>query len=343
MNILEVLAAGPSVTVQDEGRPGWLAHGLSRGGAVDTLALCEGRALLGQCGSVAALEMAGFGGRFRVTADTRIALTGAPMDARIDGSQLVWNASHMLRAGATLEIGGVRQGSYGYLHLGGGIGGAKLLGSVSAHLMAGIGAALKPGDRIEVLPDHGGPVGQILPPEARFAGGEARIVPSLQTPLFPSSELARLQETVFVRDTRANRMGVRMNPEIGTGFAAEGQLSILSEIIVPGDIQMTGDGVPFVLLAECQTTGGYPRIGSVIAPDLPKVAQAGPGARLRFRFITIDEGVAALVRDRDIRKGLAARLRPLIRDPHDIADLLSYTLVSGMVDAKANPFDEGAL
>ena len=341
MTILEVLSIGPSVTVQDEGRPGWLAQGLSRGGAVDTLALSEGRALLGQRAPVAALEMAGFGGRFRVTADTRIALTGAPMDARIDGAPLVWNASHMLQAGAVLEIGGVRQGSYGYLHLGGGIGGADLLGSVSAHLMAGIGAALKPGDRIEVLPDPGGPIGRALPGDARFSGGEVRIVPSLQTPLFPTAELARLQDTVFIRDTRANRMGVRMNPETGGGFAAEGQLSILSEVIVPGDIQMTGDGVPFVLLAECQTTGGYPRIGSVIAPDLPKVAQAGPGARLRFRFVTLEDGVAAMARDRDTRKGLSALIRPLMRDPRDMADLLSYTLVSGVVDAYANPFDEG--
>lgn len=337
MRALEVLSCGPAVTVQDYGRPGWLGQGLSRGGAADTLALAEGRALLGQEGPC--LEMAGFGGRFRATVPMRIAFTGAPMDARIDGAGVAWNASHLVPAGAVIEIGGVQAGVYGYLHVGGGFGAAELLGSVSAHLMAGIGRAVQAGDMLDVGPDKGGETGRVLDAEARFGGGEVRIVPSLQTPLFPEAELARLEATVFRRDARANRMGAKMVPTEGGGFAAEGQLNILSEIIVPGDIQMTGEGEPFVLLAECQTTGGYPRIGSVIPPDLPKVAQAGPGVEFRFRFVSIEEGVQAMAKDREMRRALAGKVRPLVRDPAQMQDLLGYRLIDGMVDAYADPFE----
>jgi len=343
---LTVLSVGPSVTLQDNGRPGWLAQGLSQGGAADTLALAEGRALLGQR-TGAALEMAGFGGRFQASHACRIALTGAPMDARIDdGAPLAWNASHAMPAGAILQIGGVRTGSYGYLHIGGGFHGpshspevgVEILGSPSAHLMAGIGRTLSAGDRLHLGEDKGGETGRTLPIDPRFDGGEIRIVPSLQTPLFSASELERLQATPFRRDPRANRMGVKMVPETGGGFAAEGQLNILSEIIVPGDIQMTGDGTPFVLLAECQTTGGYPRIGAVIPPDLPRVAQASPGSVLRFRFISREDGVAAMSRDAAHRRALPTAARPLLRDPALMSDLLSYTLISGMIDAQADPF-----
>ena len=100
----------------------------------------------------------------------------------------------------------------------------------------------------------------------------------------------------------------------GAGFSAEGQLSILSEVIVPGDIQVTGDGTPFVLLPECQTTGGYPRIGTVIPADLPRAAQAGPGARLRFRFVGLEEALAAERQHRAVVRSLSQRVRPAIRD-----------------------------
>ena len=108
--VLHVRQAGPGVTVQDLGRPGYLAAGLSRGGAVDRLALHEGAALLGQDPGCAALEMAATGGRFEAGAPLRVALTGARMRARIDGAAVAWNASHRLEAGAVLEIGPAEAG-----------------------------------------------------------------------------------------------------------------------------------------------------------------------------------------------------------------------------------------
>lgn len=326
---LIVHEAGPGVTVQDMGRPGYLALGLSRGGAADRLALTEGAALLGQPETFAALEMAGMGGTFEATTDLRIALTGAPMRATIDGAPLVWNASHLLPAGARLSIGGALSGSYGYLHLGGGLATPEFLGSRAVHLTAGIGVPVQAGDRLAIGPDPRSRIGLTLPEDARFDGGDIRAVHSLQTAFFSAEDLARFESTVFTRDTRGNRMGVALLPD-GPGFDSRAGLSVLSEVITPGDIQMTGDGTPFVLIADCQTTGGYPRIGSVLPCDLPRVAQSRPGAHLRFRFVDAAEAREAERRAADARAALPGLCRPLLRDPADMSDLLSYNLIGGM-------------
>ncbi len=327
---LQIHRIAPGATIQDPGRPGHLIHGLSIGGAADPLALAEGAALLGQPGDLAAIELPGMGGIFEPTTDTRIALTGAPMSASIEGTPIGWNASHMLHAGQRLTLGATLRGNYGYLHLGGGIATPSFLGSRSAHLVAHIGGALQDGTTLPLHPDPDTATGLGLPVDDRFSGGTVRIIPSVQTAQFAQDQLDRLTKTEFKRDPRGNRMGARMNFD-GAPFAAADQLNILSEMVVPGDIQVTGDGTPFVLLNECQTTGGYPRIGTVIPPDLPIVAQARAGVPIRFQFITRDQALAILHRARAHLAALPGLPRPLIRNPHDIRDLLSHQLISGAV------------
>ncbi|MFN3641966.1 MAG: hypothetical protein ACK4TB_03465 [Gemmobacter sp.] len=163
---LTILRAGPGVTVQDMGRPGWRAQGLSQGGAADPLALAEAAALLGQ-GPLAAVEIAASYLEVAFDASVRVALTGAPMRAEAAGA-LAWNAAHALPAGARLALSG-SPGGYSYLHVGGGIGGAVVLGAVSAHLAAGIGRGLAAGDRLHLGPDPGGAAGLALTPLARQA------------------------------------------------------------------------------------------------------------------------------------------------------------------------------
>ena len=328
--VLNVHQAGPGVTVQDLGRPGFLGQGMSQGGAADWRALAEGAGLLGQSHDCAAIEMAGLGGQFSVTIPTRIALTGGVMTATLDDAPISWNASHRIAPGQVLSIGGVRNGVYGYLHLAGGIDLPSFLGSRATHLTGGIGTALSAGDTLPIQTDTGGQAGLTLSTPDRFSGGIVRILPTAQTYLFAAPEVARFEATDFRRDTRGNRQGVRMVSD-GPGFAAEGQLSIVSETIMPGDIQMTGEGTPFVLMPECQTTGGYPRIGTVIPADLPIVAQAAPGAGIVFQFISVEAALAAHETPAHLRARAAKSALPLLRDPHDVADLLSYQLISGMI------------
>jgi biotin-dependent carboxylase-like uncharacterized protein len=336
---LEVLSCGPALTVQDQGRAGFLAQGLTRGGAADALALFEGAALLFQSPDLAALEMVGMGGNFLAHRDMRIALTGAPLTATLDDTPIVWNASHLLPKGSTLKIGGARNGTYGYLHVGGGFDTPTMMGAKGVHLSAGLGKALKAGAILPLGSDKGTETGLTLAVENRFEGGKIHIIASMQTELFDARTQNRFAATSFRRDARGNRMGVRMDHD-DEGFVAEGQLTILSDIIVPGDIQITGDGAPFVLMCECQTTGGYPRIGTVLPSDLGRVAQAPAGAGLSFEYVSIEEARAIEQRAYAARAALGKAVTPLVRDPHTIRDLLAYQLISGAINATAPQFDE---
>ncbi len=322
--------AGPILSIQDLGRSGYMSFGLSRGGAADRLAIAEGAALLGQNVELAALEMAGIGGVFEMTKDTRIALSGAQMMAMVDDKPLVWNAVHLVKAGQRIAIGATSSGVYGYLHVGGGFATKPSLGSRSCHIAAGIGNLIATGTELRIGVDANAiSTGIRLPVHDRFSGGIVRVSPSAQTSRFSQSERARFEATPFTRTPHGNRQGVQLEFD-GAPFTAEGQLSILSETMVPGDIQMTGNGNPFVLLPECQTTGGYPRIGTVLPQDLPIVAQAAPGTQMQFSFVSIDDALETALTLDQIEAGLKRQRRSLIRDPRDIHDLLSYQLISGV-------------
>ncbi len=331
--VLSVLRAGPAMSVQDLGRPGHMGEGLSHGGAADREAFLEGVALLDQTVECAAIEMAAFGGDFTVSKDIRIALTGAPMVATCDGEALAWNASHLVKAGKRLSIGAARSGVYAYLHVGGGVQTQPFLESRSTHLTAGIGTLIATGQELPVGTDaKPNDVNKMILPEPRFEGGTVRILPSVQTQSFSQDVLERFQATVFKRSPRANRQGLELVFE-GEPFGTTDQLTILSEPMVAGDIQMTGEGAPFVLLPECQTTGGYPRIGTVLPVDLPIIAQAGPGHELRFRFVEYDAALHSHKSTAQRLTEMTAMVSPMVRDPHDMRDLLAYQLVGGVVDA----------
>jgi allophanate hydrolase len=329
MTQLTIISAGQGLTVQDLGRPGWKAQGLSTGGAADPLALLEAAALLGTSPAQAVIEMMGFGGRFKVDEGTRFALTGATMEADIDGARILPNSTSFLPAGATLTVGAAKAGVYGYVAFAGGIMTPSVMDSRAAHLTAGIGKRLQAG---ETLPLGADPDRMRAPRklrvEDRMNGGTVRIMPGPQTDFFDQDALDAFTSTTFLRSQRGNRQGIRLE-QTGAEFGTKDGLNHVSDLIVPGDIQVTGAGVPYVLLAECQTIGGYPRIGSVIPADLPKIAQAAPGTSLQFRFLTLEEADATAQTQASKLRQLAQLCQPMVRDPHDIADLLRYQLISG--------------
>ena len=328
MSVLHLRRADGLLTVQDMGRPGHLAKGLSRGGAMDRLALIEAAALLGTDAPLAGIEMAGAGGVFEVSEPMRIALTGAPMAATLDGAPLQWHASHLILPGQSLRIGGVQAGSYGYLTPAGGMAGDEWLGSRAAHLSIGIFGPLVAGDLpVTDDPDADRPA-QVIDASRRFNGGTVRVIDGPQTGLFDDDVLTAFFDTQFTRSDRGNRQGVRFDAE--RNFTSELAAGLASDLIGPGDLQMTGDGVPFVLMSECQTIGGYPRLGTVISADLSVAAQVAPGAKLRFQRITMDEADRLVLTEAQQIASAVKRCRPLIRDPAMIQDLLAYQLVGGV-------------
>jgi len=327
MTVLTIHSAGPGLTVQDLGRDGWRAKGLARGGAADRLALLEAAALLGQTTPLSALEMAGMGGRFSVDAPTRFVLTGARMNASVEGRVVASNTSAVLAPGEVLDVRGAQAGSYGYLAFAGGVIGPEWLGSRSAHLLGGIGNFLNAGTiALGADPDVSAGLKRLAVAD-RLSGGVLRVMPGPQTELFDAAVRERFFATVFKRAAQANRQGLRLEFE-GEAFTNETR-DLASDFLTPGDVQMTGDGRPYVLLSECQTVGGYPRIGTVIAADLPKAAQAGAGAALRFEAISLVEADALWESEAMILARLEKAVEPLIRSPHDIANLHEYQLVDG--------------
>lgn len=329
--------AGPALSLQDLGRPNRLAQGLSRGGAADRFALFEATALLGSSTLLPAIEMAGYGGVFRTTAPMRFALTGAVMAASIDDTPLAWNRSYTLEPGQTLTLGAVIRGSYGYLTPANPILTDPWEHSQSTHLLAGIGRPLVTGQSLLLGhdPDPKRPDHKITPND-RFGGGFIRIITGPQTELFDADTIARFLNTRFKRSPQANRQGVRLDG--AEPFAANVPAGLASEFIQTGDIQMTGQGVPYVLLSECQTIGGYPRIATVIPADIPKMAQAPIGSYVEFDLISLDQADQACPSEASILQSLRCQASPCIRNPHDIPNLLGYQLISGMI--AGTEFDE---
>lgn len=328
--MLEIARAGPALSVQDLGRPGHMAQGISTGGAADRLALMEAAALLHSRQILPAIEMAGMGGTFTVTTPCRFALTGAPMRVTLDGEPLGWNESHQITPGQILDIGGVSAGVYGYLTFSARLAPESWLDSVATQAGLGIGAAIQPGDRLPMAADPDAEAPPLrMHVSDRFTGGTLRMMPGPQTDLFASETVRRAVETVFQRDAAANRQGVRLHHD-GAPFPADEAASLGSDFIVMGDVQMTGDGVPYVLMADCQTMGGYPRLGTILPDDLPKLAQAPLGATLRLELLTTEEADALWRSDSSRLSELFTHTEVKIRDPYSIRDLLSYQLISGV-------------
>ncbi len=327
---LSILQAGPNTTLQDLGRAGFLKYGLSRGGAMDRLSLLEAAALLGAGLDMAAIETP-TGLRASVGVAQRVALTGAPMRAEIDGRAIGWNATHLLMPGEVLTVRPSGQGVYGYIAFGGGFDVPRQMGSVAAHLGARLGRALEAGDVLDLGEDRdlaAPPL--VLRPESRFSGGAVRMVTGPQTGHYSAETFARFTETRFAKSGQANRQAALLE-YAGESFDAQNALGVVSDVIVPGDIQMSGAGEPYVLMAECQTIGGYPRIGAIIPQDLPIVAQASQGTELWFQVISLDEADAVHLPQRAILRKTRDICEPMVRSPHDIANLLSYQLISGAV------------
>lgn len=331
---LHIHRAGPQISVQDIGRPALMAQGLSTGGAADRMALAEAAALLGLASLPASIEMAGLGGDFSVSQPTRIALTGAPMRTKIDGKDVGWNQTHLLIPGQRLSIGGAISGVYGYLTPAGGIATEPFLGSWSTHLIGGLGAILTAEQSLAIGPDRAPAAPPVrIAPDARFSGGVVRIMQGPQTGLFDTAELTRFLSVMFQRGSASNRQGVRLEHD-GTPFQAGEAAGLASDFIATGDVQMTGDGVPYVLLTECQTMGGYPRIGTVIGADLPRIAQLPLGGRVQFALVNVAEADRLYRTPAQLIADAKTRVAPLVRDPHEISDLLGYQLIGGVVSGQ---------
>ena len=328
---LRVVEAGPGLSMQDLGRPGHMGIGLSPGGAVDSDALLRGHALLGNSLDAVALEMAGFGGKFRIEGRSRFAVTGAAMRAAHNGEPVLPSATYAMEEGDELWIGPATAGVYGYLNIGGGFQAEAVLGGRGYHGIANLGRLVSTGNVLTIHDDPAPDAPRMTLPAPAASTAPIRIMDGPQTSLFAKDLRTRFEATRFTRGAKGNRQGIRLDHD-GAPFSTGSQLKLTSDFITAGDIQMTGDGTPFVLLADCQTMGGYPRIGTVLPADLARIAQAQPGTEVCFRFVTSEEAENSW-KSTEARLGFFRKaVTPLVRDPHEMRDLLGYEFISRPIE-----------
>ncbi|MBO9187525.1 biotin-dependent carboxyltransferase family protein [Rhizobium sp. L80/93] len=308
MSFLEIHGTGPMTTVQDLGRKGLQHAGVSGAGPMDGPSFRIANALVGNPATSAALEFAAVGGRFTVTRPVRFAVTGGDVDVSIDGSKVHPWESHHLLPGMTLAIDALRDCVWGYLAISGGIDTVPVLGSRSTHLRTGLGGyegrRLEIGDRLP-LGDAAPLPNLALRQPFRRSGGPIRVICGPQDDYFSNAAVETFLEASFVVSAARDRMAQMLD---GPPIAADGGHDIVSDGTSAGSIQVPSSGRLIVLMAERQTTGGYPKIATVASVDLPRLAQAVSGRSIRFARIAQEQAEELLVAERHLLGGILDNL-----------------------------------
>jgi biotin-dependent carboxylase-like uncharacterized protein len=263
-----------------------LAHGISASGPMDRAAFDIAGIMLKRAGS-AGIEFTRAGLSFSADGSMRAAGAGGEFKVVVNGHARKWPARLGLNEGDTVEITPGSAGNYGYLRFECEMDIPAVLGSRSTNVAVGLGGfkgrALRAGDRI-AFGAEGEPVDarELKPTE-----GPIRILWGIHADLFDNAVRQHFATAAFQVSPNLDRMGVKLIDPTAI-FANQRRLNLVSDAIVPGDIQILGDGTPIVLMRDHQPTGGYPRIGTVVSADLDRFAQLRPGTEVRFRPVTLE-------------------------------------------------------
>jgi biotin-dependent carboxylase-like uncharacterized protein len=297
---IDVLDGGLLTTVQDLGRFGCQQYGVPVSGAMDTWALRAANRLAGNGDGTAALEITLIGPALRFDGPGVIALAGGDLGARLDGRPVPSWQSVAVRAGSELAFSGAHDGMRAYLAVAGGIAVPLVLASrstlVNARLGGFQGRALAAGDRLPVgaCPDDSSLAGRRFPRDVAPTYGHAhtvRVVLGPQDDAFTEEGVRAFLSETYTLALQSDRVGCRLT---GPRIAHRSGADIVSDGTAFGSIQVTGDGMPIVLMADRGTTGGYTKIATVVSADLSRMAQAAPGDRVRFAAVEVDDAQGLL-------------------------------------------------
>jgi biotin-dependent carboxylase-like uncharacterized protein len=287
--MIEVLRAGLSDLVMDQGRPGWGALGVPVSGAADPLALAAANRLVGNAATAAGLEITLSGPALRFPVGGVIALTGARFVAsRDNGQPVAWNETLVMAAGETLTLNRASEGCRCWLALRGGLAVPLVMGSRSTFLPSGFGGhhgrALRAGDMLPCEVDAGEVRRLHAQPPSREMETSLRVVAGPQAGQFDDAGLAAFFATNYRVAAASDRRGLRLSGPVVTHARVE----LPSQGVLPGAIQIPPDGQPIILGWDGPVTGGYPVIAGVIAADWPRLAQLVPGDAVRFQTIEVE-------------------------------------------------------
>ncbi len=299
--MLSIRKSGLQTAVQDLGRAGFQRYGVIASGVMDPFAHRIANLLAGNAETAPTLEIALSGPVIEFEADHYIAICGGDLSPSLNGEPLVMWRGHFVKKGSVLSFGEPKRGARSYLAVAGSFDVPPIMDSHSTYLRAGIGGfkgrALKNGDVLKVLPiapermnalknQNAQTPDWLIPPARYHEQPIVRMMPGRQYALFNKASRTRIFEDTFTVSANSDRMGYRLE---GPPLALEKQEELISEAVAFGSVQVPADGNPIVLLADRQTTGGYPKIGQVASVDLPLISQLKPGESLKFRHISADD------------------------------------------------------
>lgn len=344
---LRVVAPGLMTTLQDFGRWGYQRLGIPVSGALDHVSLRAANLVAGNPPSMGALEIAYQGPTLVVEAESvRLAIAGgtAPVELLTDAGaeRLPLLQSMRLHKGQVIRVGALVGGAVTYLAVEGGFDAAPVLGSQSTYTRAALGGlagrALRAGDLLHLKEAQAPEREERMLPSLDLAPPQRfRVVLGPQDEYFTEQGVQALLQGTYTVSPASDRMGMRLKGpllEHAKGF------NIVSDGIAPGSIQVPGNGLPIVLLADRQTTGGYPKIATVISADMPALGRLTPGARIAFEKVGIDAAEAAHRQLASHLDAMAEQIVPVRRaSAIDAAALLGANLVSGMIDAQDGPWE----
>jgi antagonist of KipI len=321
---VSIVRAGFFTTVQDLGRPGSREHGVSSGGALDLHALRIANLLVGNDASAAGLETTMGRVRVRFNDQRTIAWCGGAVQVAVAGAAIPAGRAAVVEPGEELSLVAPERAARAWLAISGGIDVPVVLGSRSTDLRARFGGfegrPLRDDDVLPVGDWRGSREGG----QSRIADWGAaegwaqtgtprpflRIVRGAHWEHFPRTAHEALVREQFTVAAEADRMGARLK---GPELARCDDEELISEAVAPGTIQVPPNGQPILLLGDCQTIGGYPKLAHVITVDLPIAAQLRPGDTVLFSEVSLDDARALLrERERDVnwfRAGVALRMR----------------------------------
>jgi antagonist of KipI len=296
---MRVVRPGLLTTIQDRGRWGHQAEGVPVSGPMDWFSHRLANQLVGNDDDAATLEITLLGPELVIDVDTVGAVTGADFEVTCDDALVPSTELFTIRRGARLRFGRRHAGARAYLAVAGGILTPPVLGSRSTHLLSRMGGldgrALQVGDLLPLADAGPGPwprrraLGLPLPTQGR---ARLRVIPGAQVDWFAPEAWTTLTSVTCRVSPRSNRMGYRLE---GPALRRARHDELITEPLAEGSIQVPAAGEAILLMADRATAGGYPKLASVIAADLPVAGQLAPGDAISFHACTRAEAAGALI------------------------------------------------
>ncbi len=281
--LLKVIKSGTMSTIQDGGRHGYRGYGLPTSGFMDMVSAYQANEIVGNQRNGSLIEMIQVGATLKFLQDCAIAITGANMSAMLNGQIVQRYQQISVKSGDQLSFGLAKSNMIGYLAIGGQWHIDAIFGSTATYARAALGGIkgrpLKVGDEISITPSKN--KHHHFPEHKIWSYEPGRVLRLIKGPECTQEMTKWLERSTFKVSNQWDRMGVRLKTE--TPLLKE--TFLLSCPLAVGTIQLPPDGQPIAVMADGQTTGGYPRLGTIIKADIAYLAQQKPGTTLRFAFV----------------------------------------------------------